>query len=148
MSRLLLIVAAVALLAGPARAQAGGATVRDAWARATAGQSTVGSVYGTISSPDDDRLTDISSPVAAEASLHQDIETNGVMRMIPVPYLDIRAWRDIALKPGGYHVMLTGLTQKLVAGQSFPVDFVFAKTGAVHVIVRVEAAGAMGPANV
>jgi hypothetical protein len=51
------------------------------------------------------------------------------------------------LKPGGMHVMLTGLSQPLKQGQSFPLTLTFAKGGTREITVAVEKVGAMGPAG-
>jgi copper(I)-binding protein len=53
----------------------------------------------------------------------------------------------VTLKPGGYHIMLMGLTQPLQPGQSFPLTLDFAKSGRREVNVTVEKVGAMGPGS-
>ncbi len=70
---------------------------------------------------------------------------NGVMKMRPVDGLDLPAGKPVTLKPGGYHIMLTGLAKPLQEGQSFPLTLEFAKAGAREVTVSVQKVGAMGP---
>ena len=52
----------------------------------------------------------------------------------------------VALKPGGYHVMLLGLKEPLKEGEKLPLTLTFQKAGTVQVEVNVEAAGAGMPA--
>jgi hypothetical protein len=51
--------------------------------------------------------------------------------------------RSVTLKPGGLHVMLTGLKQPLSEGQSFPLTLTFEKAGAIETTVKIAKAGAM-----
>jgi copper(I)-binding protein len=52
--------------------------------------------------------------------------------------LAIPAGSKVEMKPGGYHVMLIGLKQKLEEGQGFPLTLTFATTGELTVEVKVE----------
>jgi periplasmic copper chaperone A len=47
--------------------------------------------------------------------------------------------------PGGYHIMLMGLKQALVAGTTFPVTLTFAKAGEVTATVSVQKVTATMP---
>ncbi len=57
-----------------------------------------------------------SSPAAKVVELHTHTMENGVMRMRKIPRMDIAAGGKTALKPGGLHIMLIGLTQPLHEG--------------------------------
>ncbi len=57
-------------------------------------------------------LTWAKSNVSAVAELHTHDMKDGVMMMYQVPKIDIKANSTTALQPGGFHVMLIGLTQK------------------------------------
>lgn len=133
------------LLASAAAAQSGGLEIKGVWARATPGRAQTGAAYLTIVSPAPDRLLEVSSPVAEKAELHQTTMAGTVMRMRPVPQLDIPAGEPVTLKPGGLHIMLEGLKQPLHEGGSFPLDLTFAKAGKREVTVTVERPGAMRP---
>ena len=63
------------------------------------------------------------------------------MKMRPVPAVPIPAGQMVTFTPGGAHIMLTGLKQKLVAGQSFPLTLTFAHAAPVTVDVKVRALG-------
>ncbi|MBV9863082.1 MAG: copper chaperone PCu(A)C [Alphaproteobacteria bacterium] len=137
--------AAMLLIAGAARAQTGQLEVKDAWARATPGNSANGAAYVTIVSPVPDRLTGVTTPVAQKAGLHEMSMAGGVMKMRPLDGLDLPAGQPMTLKPGGTHIMLESLKQPLRDGQSFPLTLTFDKAGTREITVAVEKAGAMGP---
>jgi len=145
MSKPLALFAVLLLIAGAAAAQTGSVEVRDAWARATPGKAEIGAVYLTLESPIADRLTDLSTPVAAIAQLHTTTMEGGIMKMARLAALDLRAGQPIKLEPGAMHIMLIGLTDKLRPGQSFPLTLTFEKAGKREVTVSVAQVGAMGP---
>jgi copper(I)-binding protein len=120
--------------------------VTGAWARATPGQSTIAAAYVTVMSPTGDRLTGASTPVAASAGIHEQTIADGVMSMRQIDGIDLPAGQAVTLKPSGLHIMLQGLKQKLVAGESFPLTLTFAKAGTVETKVSVQPVGAKGPA--
>ena len=145
MSKTLALVAALLLVTHAAAAQTGSVEVSDAWARATPGKADIGGVYLSLQSPVPDRLTGLSTPVASTAQLHTGTMEGGIMKMRPLPELDLPAGQPVTLKPGAMHIMLLGLTGPLRPGQSFPLTLVFEKAGTREVTVSVEKAGAMGP---
>jgi copper(I)-binding protein len=114
------------------------------WSRASA--VTTGAVYMTIlnKSEQDDRLIGAACELAAKAELHQDMQDNGVMKMRPIDGVPINAKGLAVLKPGGMHLMLTGLKQPLAAGQSFPLTLEFEKAGRIEITVSVLKADSMG----
>ena len=136
--------AACFLVAGAAAAQTAPVELKDAWARATPGKAENGAAYLTIVSPGADRLVSVSTPVAKKAELHMMTTEGGVMKMRPLAGLDVPADQPMTLKPGGAHIMLTGLNQPLQAGQSFPLTLSFEKAGQREVTVAVEKLGASG----
>jgi copper(I)-binding protein len=141
----LLAAAAGLAIAGSTAAMAQGIEVTDAWARAMPGGAQTGAVYMTILSPTPDRLTGISTPVAQKAELHSMTMDNGVMKMREVDGVDLPAATAVTLKPGGQHIMLTGLAHPLREGDSFPLTLSFAKGGNEQITVAVKGVGAMGP---
>jgi periplasmic copper chaperone A len=114
------------------------------WARASTGQT--GAVYMTIANkgPADDRLVSAATPVAGQVQLHTEINDNGIMKMRPVPGIDVKSGGQTTLGPGGFHVMLIGLKQPLKEGESFPLTLTFENAGKLDVSVKVEKAGSMG----
>ena len=134
-------------LAAPALAQSGDVTVSRAWARATPGGAQAAAAYLTLESASGDRLVGVTTPAAQKAELHSMTMDNGVMKMRAVDSVELPAGQPVTLKPGGYHIMLTGLAKPLVEGQSFAVTLTFAKAGKRDVEVPVQKVGAMGPAG-
>ena len=133
------------VIASTALAQPAQLEVNNAWARATAGKADTGVAYVAIQSPTADRLVSLSTPVAKKAELHTMSMQGMVMKMRPLPGLDIPARQPVTLKPGGDHIMLMGLNQPLRAGQTFPLTLDFEKAGSRTVTVTVEKAGATAP---
>jgi hypothetical protein len=112
------IAALLALTAGFACAQT--VEVKDAWVRAAVpGQSGTGA-FMNITAKDGAKLVGASSPVAGVTEVHEMKMDNDVMRMRAIPALDLPAGKTVALKPGGYHVMLMELKQALPQGSTVP----------------------------
>jgi len=128
-------------------AQSNNVEIKGAWARATPGGAQTGAAYVTLQSPTGDRLTAASTPVAQKAELHVMTMDNGVMKMRQVDGIDVPAGQTVTLKPNGYHIMLTGLSQPLKEGETFPLTLTFAKAGSENVTVTVQKVGSMGPGN-
>jgi periplasmic copper chaperone A len=145
MSIKLLAFAAGLVAASAALAQPTQLDVANAWAGATPGKAENGAAYVTITSPTADRLVSANTPVAKKAELHTMSMQGMVMKMRPVSGVDIPAGQPVSLKPGGEHIMLMGLNEPLLEGQSFPLTLDFEKAGPRTVTVTVEKAGAKGP---
>ena len=92
-----------------------------AWSRPTVSAAMAGVVYVTVTdSGAPTTLLRVSTPIAAKAEMHRSLMQNGMMEMLPVKSLSITQGSPITFSPGGYHIMLTGLTEPLSAGQTFP----------------------------
>ena len=113
--------AALALLSTTAFAQT---TVTDAWVRGTVAQQKATGLFAQITSAQGGRLVSVSSPVAGVVEIHEMKMEGDVMRMRAVSDLALPAGKAVALKPGGYHVMLLDLKQALKAGDTVPVTLV------------------------
>jgi len=112
-----------ALASGSAYAQT--VEVKDAWVRTTVpGQKATGA-FMNISAKDGAQLVGASSPAAGVTEVHEMKMEGDIMKMRPVPVLDIPAGKTLALKPGGYHVMLLDLKAPLAKGSSVPLTLVF-----------------------
>ncbi|WP_235907870.1 copper chaperone PCu(A)C [Siccirubricoccus phaeus] len=133
---------------GAARAQqSGGITISAPWSRA-AGQGGTGAGFLTIANAGSapDRLVAATCPLARVTEIHTHVREGDVMRMRPVPAIEIPAGGSVTLQPGGFHLMLIGLSRAVEAGESLPVTLVFERAGKVEVALAVQAAGARGPA--
>lgn len=96
-------------------------TVSDAWIRATAPGQTVAGAYMQIKSAQAAALTGASSPAAKTTEIHTMSMENGVMKMRPIPQLELPAGKTVELKPGGYHVMMIDIVHPLAAGETVPI---------------------------
>ncbi len=65
------------------------------------------------------------SDVAKHVELHEHVHKDGMMQMRQVKQIDIPAHSTTILKPGGYHVMLIGLTRKIKSGDIIDVELQF-----------------------
>lgn len=66
------------------------------------------------------------------------------MKMRQIPAVELAAGKTTELKPGGFHVMLLGLTKPLREGERFPLTLVFEKAGKIDIEVEIAKAGAGG----
>jgi copper(I)-binding protein len=70
-------------------------------------------------------LTGASSSVAEVVELHTHTLEEGMMRMRKVEKIDLPAGEVVKLQPGGLHVMLIGLKQKLVPDEKVSLTLTF-----------------------
>lgn len=118
----LYVAAVLALAATAASAQV---QVRDAWARATLQGQTATGAFMTLTAPDGAKLVGVSTPVAGHSEVHEMVMDGSVMKMRPVPALELPAGRNVELKPGGYHLMLMDLKRTLKAGEKISLELRF-----------------------
>lgn len=116
------------------------------WARMTPAGATVGGGYLSVHNEgkEADTLVSATSEVAERVEIHEMSVSDGVMKMRMLPEgVTIPAGAEVALAPGGYHLMMMGLKQPLKEGESFKGTLTFAKAGTVNVEFKVE--GMAGP---
>ena len=111
------------------------------WARPTAQGVKIGAAYLSLENKgsEADKLVSAASPVAANVQIHQTTNEGGVMKMHEARGgVELAPGATIAFKPGGYHIMLLDLKQKLEEGQRIPLTLTFTKAGSINVEVDVE----------
>jgi periplasmic copper chaperone A len=137
-SPILSILAVCAALSSlPAVAQT---AVSDAWVRGTVPQQKASGMFVNITSAKGGRLVSASSPVAGVVEIHEMAMEGDVMKMRALPGgLDLPAGKTVALKPGGYHVMLMGLKQQLKEGDTVAVTLVVEAADKMRETVEVKA---------
>lgn len=146
---LILAAACAAMIVTPAAAndyQVGALKISQPWARATPKGAPVGGGYLTITNTgtSPDRFVGGSVGFAKHVEIHEMKMENDVMKMRMLPDgLTIRPGETLTLKPGGYHIMFTGLKAPLVKGHPVAVTLRFEKAGEVKVDFAVEGIGAM-----
>jgi copper(I)-binding protein len=84
-----------------------------------------------------DALIGATSGVASSAEMHETRVVGDVAGMVPVPRVDVPASGRVEFKPGGYHMMLVGLTQDLKVGETFKLTLQFEKSGAITLDVPI-----------
>jgi copper(I)-binding protein len=126
---------------------AGALSVQDAWARPSIGNAPNGVVYLKISNKGDkaDKLVGASAAVAKRAGFHATLMEGGVMKMRHSGHgIAVPAKGAVELKPGGFHVMLMGLTRKLSTGEKFDIILKFEHQGDVKIPVEIKPLGYNG----
>ncbi len=100
-------------------------------AHGQAGGSGNGAVYVLIQNRgrEADTLLGATSDAATTVELHETRQEGGVMRMRPLPKIDVPGGGRIEMKPGGQHIMLLGLTRDLHPGDRVTVRLRFEKAG-------------------
>jgi copper(I)-binding protein len=115
------------------------------WARATILASRPCAAYLTLTSAGGDRLVAVETPVADQVMLHATDSTEGVSRMSHLETLELPPGQAVTLAPGGMHLMLMGLREKLVEGESLPLKLRFEAAGEMSVEVPILGVAASGP---
>ena len=119
-----LLAAAALLVAAPALAapavSKGPITVSRAEVRASLGRAPNTAAYAVIRNGGygPNRLVAASCACATRIELHSVRVLNGVAEMRPAPTLSIPAGSELALRPGGQHLMIFGLKAPLQAGST------------------------------
>lgn len=102
--------------------------------------TSTGAFYMTITNTGDeaDRLVAVHTDAAGTVEVHNVVMDGEVMQMMPQhDGVEIPAGEEIALAPGGYHVMMIGLTESLIAGEEFEATLVFEHAGEVEITVPI-----------
>jgi periplasmic copper chaperone A len=124
----------------PGPSVAGGPlTVRDAWVRAApSGADTA--AYFTIFNGclTDDTLMGVTATIARSAGLHQTTtDPSGMTGMQMAPQVKVPKCGTVQFAPGGYHVMLMGVTSELKTGDTVLLQLSFQNAGVVKVTAAV-----------
>ena len=95
-------------------------SVREAWvAEALPGQSMTAAYMIIANEGDvDEELLSMDSEIAENVELHTMEQQGEMMRMRRVDSIVIGAGDEVALEPGGLHIMLIGLTREINAGDT------------------------------
>ncbi len=93
--------------------------LRDAWVRALPPTQTITAAYLVVANPGTTSQTIVgaSADLAGRVELHTTMEVDGYMRMQQLQQLPVPAASEVALVPGGTHLMLLDLERMPAAGQ-------------------------------
>ena len=97
-------------------------SVDGAWVRSTVKGQTATGGFMTLRARQNLTLVGFRSPQSPHAELHEMAMEGDIMRMRAVKSLPLPAGKDVALRPGGHHLMLMGLTAPLSAGQQITLE--------------------------
>ncbi len=126
----------------------GDVVVEQAWARVTPGGSRTGAVYLTIhnKSANDDLLLAVDSAAAETTAVHESRIIDGVATMEPLPVgLVMPSHNEVVMRPGGIHIMLTGVSDAIAPGNMLLVTMVFQDAGSLDFEVPVLPFGVSDP---
>jgi copper(I)-binding protein len=128
------------ILAVAPAAHAAAIAIEHPWSRPTPPSAPTAVGYLTIinRSGEPDRLVAVSSPAAAQVSVHSMSMTGGVMRMRPVDALPIPPAAPVTLAPDGDHLMFIGLKRPFKAGDHIPVTLTFEHAGQTRTALIVQ----------
>lgn len=133
---------AIAFALSTTSSLAGEIIIHDPYVRSSTPSSVTGAAFFTLMnhSDVDDRLIGARSDVAKRVELHtHEQDANGVMKMMKIEGgIELPVGEMHALKRGGDHVMLMGLTAPLVQGEKITVTLTFEKAGEVEIKVPVD----------
>lgn len=122
-------------------AQAGSISISGASVRETANDVTA--LYMTIKTTGTgDRLVSVTTPISPMAQLHETVMVSGAMKMQEVAGgIAVPPAGEVALKPGGFHVMVMNLTAPLKLDQTVQFELTFEKAGKVSLTAPVKSIG-------
>jgi copper(I)-binding protein len=133
----------------PAEYKLGNLIIKAPWMRATPKGAKVagGFLLITNTGTEPDRLLAVASDIATTVDVHQMTMVNGVMIMRPVEQpLEIAPGATLELKPGGYHVMFSGVKAGVKEGDKVKATLSFEKAGEIEIEFVAGSIGASGPA--
>jgi len=106
---------------------AGDISISDAYVRATAPGQANSAAYMKLhnGSMQAYSVVDAEGHAAKAVELHTHVKAGGMMKMRRIDKIDVPAHGDVALQPGGHHVMLIGLKQAAKEGDSIHLSLVF-----------------------
>jgi copper(I)-binding protein len=121
--------------------------LEEAFSRASASPMVqVGAAYLKITNTGDadDRLIAAEGDAAERLELHTHLMEDGAMRMMEIDGgVPIPAGETVVFEPGAKHIMLIGLTDPLVEGETLTLDLVFENAGRMTLDIPILGVGAM-----
>lgn len=105
----------------------------------TPARKDLGAVYLTVENMGaaDDALIGASTPMGAMVELHVTEQQGGTASMHPVDELPVPAGGQLLLRPGGAHLMVMGLSERVQPGDVLVLELSFREAGRVPTVVSV-----------
>ncbi|MFN4341682.1 MAG: copper chaperone PCu(A)C [Azonexus sp.] len=139
MKKLSLFAAGLLFSAGVLAGAADHVAVQDPYVRLAPPNAPATGAFMVIKNQGDKdiKLVKAANPVSKVTELHTHLSEGGVMKMRPVPAIDIKAHGEAMLKPGGLHVMLIDLKAPMKEGDVVPITLTFDDGSSKQVDARV-----------
>ncbi|MDC1210768.1 copper chaperone PCu(A)C [Porticoccaceae bacterium] len=99
--------------------------------------ATAGYLYLTNNGDRDCSIIGGSAAIAGTLEIHQQLNSDGMMKMRPVAAVTVTAGETLLFRPGGYHLMLIDVQTELVAGETHPVSLTTEDCGSIEMDVKV-----------
>lgn len=105
--------------------------IEDAWIRKSTGNSSFLSLYLSIENlaTETDYLVSVESNISQKAFIQKTVVIDNISKIINVKKVAIPPKTLITFKPGGIHVLLLGLNNKIKIGDQVEIKLFFEKTG-------------------
>lgn len=113
----------------------------DPWSRPAPPVAVNGAAYLSFHNmgPEQDRLVGARSSISNRVEIHDHIMEDGLMKMRHIEDgISLKSGERVELEPGGKHLMLLGLNEPLVEGESFQLILQFEKAGEKSVEVKIQ----------
>lgn len=127
----------LAACASPPLGRQGSITVVDGFALPAVGGGQAAFVTLRNDGATADTVVRFRSPVAASISLHRTSMNHGVAGMMELPFLVLEPRTTASMESGGTHLMLSGVSRELAAGDHLPLEIVLAQAGTMVVTLPV-----------
>ncbi len=139
MKRLTMLAAGLLFSAGVLAGAADNVSVQDPYVRLAPPNAAATAAFMVIRNTGDKdvKVVKADNPVSKATELHTHLNEGGVMKMRPVPAIEIRAKGEAVLRPGGLHVMMIDLKAPMKEGDSVPITLTFDDGSSKQVDARV-----------
>ena len=127
MKKLSLLAASLMFSAGVFAGAADNVSVQDPYVRLAPPNAPATGAFMVIKNNGDKdvKVLKADNPASRVTELHTHLNEGGVMKMRPVPAIDIKARGEAVLKPGSLHVMLIDLKVPMKEGDVVPITLNF-----------------------
>ena len=127
MKKLSLLIAASLMSAGVLAGAADAISVESPYVRLAPPNAPATGAFMVIknSGDKDVKVVKADNPASKVTELHTHLNEGGVMKMRPVPAIEVKAKGEAVLKPGGLHVMLIEMKAPMKEGDSVPITLTF-----------------------
>ena len=127
MKKISLFAAGLLFSAGVLAAAADNIAVQDPYVRLAPPNAPATGAFMVIKNNGDKDVKVVKADNTATkvTELHTHLNEGGVMKMRPVPAIEIKAKGEAVLKPGGLHIMLIDLKAPMKEGDMVPITLTF-----------------------